>query len=743
MRVLITRPQHETARLARELAALGHEVVAAPLFSVAQLPAPADLDPRLRASQAVLLTSANGARALAAATMLRSRPVYAVGQATAATAEGLGFATVFSADGDAAALVELVRRMLKPGDGSLLHASGEDVATDLGERLAAHGFSVDRAVLYAARAAPRLPQAASLAIATGTIDAVALFSPRAASTLAGLLHEAGLADRLSSIAAVAISDAALAPVADLGWRRSIAAAEPTMAGVLQALQSLAPGTPPAPKEATMSDTDQPAGSMPARTSVPASDPAAAPAAPQAARAAAPAGVPPAPVRRGVGVFGALVCGVIGALIVLGAAALVVRTQPELLRSILPVAEAPPTLSKDDVAIAVRVQLEAASNALGGRIDAAEGRQVELRRRVEDLQGKIAALPAPANTQEMAALRESAAAALREVQGLQALVPQLQSQAAALDNRLRQVGAQGASTEDMAALKARLERLEGDAQRLARTAGSSEDAAALRGRLEKLEGDAQRLTQTVGVASDAATRAADKETVERTIAGLRRELEAKLAEFAKTSADLGKRAEAIEGDMRQRVEQLAASRTDADRRATDNARAAAAIALSARLRQTVDVGAPFEHELALLEPLAKSDPRFAPPVDVLRPIAATGAPSRASLRAEYPAMAKAALAADVVDDSVGERALAALKSLVSVRRVGSDVAGETVEARLARAEAALQAGDFTAAVKLVKTFSGKPAEAAKAWLARAETYLAAQDALDRLSVLGVALLSSQQ
>ena len=104
MRVLITRPDRDAAGLAAELGRRGHEAISAPLLTIAPLPAPADLEARVRACQAILLTSANGARALAGATALRSRPVYAVGQATAAAAEGHGFSTVFSADGDAPAL---------------------------------------------------------------------------------------------------------------------------------------------------------------------------------------------------------------------------------------------------------------------------------------------------------------------------------------------------------------------------------------------------------------------------------------------------------------------------------------------------------------------------------------------------------------------------------------------------------------------------------------------------------------
>src|SRR5689334_25386119 len=89
----------------------------------------------LATCQAVLLTSANGARALAEASEQRGRPILAVGDTTASTAEGLGFSAVTSASGDGAALAELARERLDPKDGPLLHVSGREVAADLGDLL--------------------------------------------------------------------------------------------------------------------------------------------------------------------------------------------------------------------------------------------------------------------------------------------------------------------------------------------------------------------------------------------------------------------------------------------------------------------------------------------------------------------------------------------------------------------------------------------------------------------------------
>src|SRR3954468_18340138 len=190
MRVLITRPEREAASLAQALAARGHQAVLAPLFRLQMLHPPEAFAAILAAAQAVLITSANGARALAEATEQRSKPVFAVGDTTASTAEGLGFTNVTSAAGDSASLSDLVRERLKPETGPLLHVSGADIASEL----APQGFEVRRGGLYDARQAKGLPESARAAPEARGIDVALFSSPRAAQLFVRLVTEAKLAE---------------------------------------------------------------------------------------------------------------------------------------------------------------------------------------------------------------------------------------------------------------------------------------------------------------------------------------------------------------------------------------------------------------------------------------------------------------------------------------------------------------------------------------------------------------------
>ena len=79
----------------------------------------------------------------------------------------------------------------------------------------------------------------------------------------------------------------------------------------------------------------------------------------------------------------------------------------------------------------------------------------------------------------------------------------------------------------------------------------------------------------------------------------------------------------------------------------------------------------------------------------------------------------------------DRAWARLRSLVTVRPVGGDVAGDSPEAHLARAEARLDEGDLAGAVSELEALEGPAAEAAAPWLAGARARVAADQAIEAL------------
>lgn len=211
--VLITRPEPGAAETAAAVAALGWRPVLAPALVLAPLPPPGGL----RApAQALLLPSRAAARALPGVS--RDMPVLAVGSGTAAEASAAGFRHVTAAEGDAASLAAQAAATLDPRAGPLLLAVGQGYSTALADALRAHGFSVRRRVVYAARPADSLPEPALAALRAGEVRAALFFSPRSAGVTMALLRQAGLAETVGDVAALALSARIATALAGLPWQ---------------------------------------------------------------------------------------------------------------------------------------------------------------------------------------------------------------------------------------------------------------------------------------------------------------------------------------------------------------------------------------------------------------------------------------------------------------------------------------------------------------------------------------------
>ncbi len=631
MRVLITRPEREAVTLATALGERGHQTVIAPLFRLAVLHPPDDFAATLAACQAVLLTSANGARALAETSEQRSKPVFAVGDTTAATAEGLGFTSVTSASGDSADLAGLVRQRLQPEGGPLLHVSGVDVAGEM----ELGGFEVRRIALYEAREAETLPDSARAALGARAVDAAVFFSPRASALFARLVRDAGLAEACHDVSAVAISAAAGQPLEDLPFKSVVTADRPSRQAVLEAIDRLPPADLP------LSGSEGPSVQEPATMS----DTATSPPPP-----------PPVQVRRGLGFMGAFVTGLAAAAIVLAAAVASLPYWPEEFRLMWrgPAAVAAPP------APAPRPVLDTAA------LDAAKR---ELNQRLDDLDKRVRAAAA------------TAAQADRPPPASDPAVAEMRARIDAIEGKLVAAPAPAPSPNPPAG-PAPATPVEVDLAPL------KSEIATLRTALQSLDG----------------AMAGQKDALEKI--------------------------------------RLAASASGAgEQKAVAAARASAVIGIAARLNAALEAGLPFASDLALLAPLVQGDAKLTELSASLQPLAQSGVASRAALAAEFPAVAKAALAEDLADDSFGERLLGKIKGLVSLRRVGADVQGDSTEAKLARAEAALDGGDLAKAVGLVKSLPAQTSRATAAWLGRAQAHLGAQATVDQIAAHAVSLLGA--
>jgi uroporphyrinogen-III synthase len=233
MRVLLTRPLQQSRMLAADLVGLGWQPMITPMLEIAPL---TWHDGALSGAQAVLLTSANGARELAkTASVDRNMPAYCVGPATAEPLAQAGFVSLHCAGGTATDLVRLVHRDLAPRNGPLAYLSGDVVSRDLGLLLAPYGFEVRREIVYESRPARTLTDEAQYAIAAGEVAVVMFLSVRTALTFRDIVVAGGLTQACEAIRAVALSQQIAHALEPLKFAQVAVAREPNRSALLAAL----------------------------------------------------------------------------------------------------------------------------------------------------------------------------------------------------------------------------------------------------------------------------------------------------------------------------------------------------------------------------------------------------------------------------------------------------------------------------------------------------------------------------
>ncbi len=172
------------------------------------------------------------------------------------------------------------------------------------------------------------------------------------------------------------------------------------------------------------------------------------------------------------------------------------------------------------------------------------------------------------------------------------------------------------------------------------------------------------------------------------------------------------------------ERIVALEKKVDAAPADNRLAARAIAVVA-LRRAAESEGPFATDLEMAAALGLPQEDVA----ALRPFAEAGAPTKATLAAEFPTIAGQIVTATMQSDpNAGffDRLFAGISGLVSVRPVGP-VEGSDPPAIVSRMRAAINAGDLETALKERDALPQAGLDASAEWAARAKNR-AAIDAL---------------
>lgn len=235
-RVLVTRPRPGADATAARLAAKGFLPVLLPLTRIAAT-APARL-PDASVVDAVAATSVNAFRHAPAALVaaVAEKPLFAVGDSTAAAAREAGFREVRSASGTALELAALIGGATRPG-GRVLHLAGTVRTAGFDQDLRERGLEVETLELYRAEPVDHPDEDVARMLAGGPIWAAPVFSTRGGELLAMLARRDSARQELENTRFFCISEKAASPLRQLAGERVSVSGQPTEDGVLALLWS--------------------------------------------------------------------------------------------------------------------------------------------------------------------------------------------------------------------------------------------------------------------------------------------------------------------------------------------------------------------------------------------------------------------------------------------------------------------------------------------------------------------------
>jgi uroporphyrinogen-III synthase len=235
--VLVTRPAPDNEATAATLRGRGFEPLLAPMLAFQPLPFQ---DTNEGSYSGVILTSANAVRAIArhsALNLLKHLPVFTVGERTAQAARDAGFSSVLSAEGDAAALRDLIIAQIPPRKrAALLYLSAAEVSRDLAGELGLRGIEIRSIAVYRMAECDDLPAVVREAFAHGAIEAVLHYSRRSARAFVKAARRAGVEISALALPQACLSDQVAGSLREAGASRVIVAEAPDEEALLAALE---------------------------------------------------------------------------------------------------------------------------------------------------------------------------------------------------------------------------------------------------------------------------------------------------------------------------------------------------------------------------------------------------------------------------------------------------------------------------------------------------------------------------
>ncbi len=631
--------------------------------------------------QGFIVTSMNGVEWLANSTDRRDLSLLCVGDKTAKVATDYGFKDIKSANGDVNSLHQLIKREMDTSKGTLLHVGGARLAGDLKGVLEADGFKYQRQILYDALEANTLDPEAENAIRSNEIDGVLLFSPHTAKVFCKLVDEAGLKTQIQSLSAWCLSQNVANELVSRQFRNIYIADHPSEASLLELIDKNSNSVSNDGSGDTQKSREQTVSDKPNKDTPKSTDKTAKPAEPKQA-ASTGTSVPPSSNTKSAtagssgGADNKAKSGPLtadksnassnllrNAVLLLIAFLVGVAAWPLILPSVseyLP--EQTKTLLQGEISNQEEIALlQAKLEALDAKLTNADNAALAvLEGRINDFSAQI---------EDIQSLTPEPVDLDPLIDRLDAVERQLSELVSDLDNMRGQLSAQNSVSTSNSAQSTEL-------------STQLSDISALEVTITDLKGEVDRLQQARNLSEAELT--SQKELVE----ALSRAVESGLKSAKEVNAT---------GDQ-----------------------ALALLALG-QLHRESRTNSQFEG--AWQQALAAIPSSLQSSLSDLAGISKTGAPTFTQLSEKFTP-----LAIDITQaarlpssDTWYGKTLHNLASLVKFRKVG-DTEGDTVDAKVAKAEDLLNKGDLQAAVSVLETLDGEPAAVANDWLVGAKARL---------------------
>ncbi len=212
MRVLVTRPPHPGERTARRLAEMGHEPIMLPLSAPAHDP-DAAFAALANSDGPISVTSAEAIRVLTERpddlAPYLSRPLFAVGDATAEEARTAGFTDVTASSGDGADLADRIAQLdlVRLGATNILYLAGSPRAETFEARAAELHLTVTTVECYRMRRLDIPDQLLRELFSAHEPDAILFYSRRTAEDFFALKEISANLDALIGVRLFCLSQA--------------------------------------------------------------------------------------------------------------------------------------------------------------------------------------------------------------------------------------------------------------------------------------------------------------------------------------------------------------------------------------------------------------------------------------------------------------------------------------------------------------------------------------------------------